>query len=104
MRLADKHALFFMLVLPLAAAPVAGRAEAVPTAQECRAAIAHARAGMQKLPAQSMSRRFVQSDLVQAQSEGGNGEFDDCIEFTQKAEEELLRPRHLEPAAPAKKP
>jgi len=62
------------------------------------AALDHARIAVQRLPQGSTSRRFAEFDLVQAAAEGGNGEYDDCLDYTAKAEEEVAHPHH----APAK--
>ncbi|MEJ0047453.1 MAG: hypothetical protein WDN04_16075 [Rhodospirillales bacterium] len=73
-------------------------AETLPTKENCRAAIAHARVLANQLAVGSMSRRFADSDLVQAGAEGGNGEFDDCLEYAAKAEDEVRHPHHGLPA------
>ncbi len=77
-------------------------AEPEPTRASCEAAVARARTAMSRLPTGSMAQRFANADLVQAQSEGGNGEFDDCLEYAAKAEDEALHPHHqAKPPLPA---
>jgi hypothetical protein len=77
----------------------ASHAGALPTSDNCRAAIARVREVIKTLPPGGMSRRFAQSDLVQAASEAGNGEFDDCLEFAAQAEAEVRHPQHAAAAA-----
>jgi hypothetical protein len=72
----------------------AGSASAEPTREECEAAVAQARALAAALPADDLSRYFAERDLYQAMIEAGNGEFDDCLEATARATDELRERRH----------
>jgi hypothetical protein len=77
-----------------------GRAEpasAEPTREQCEAEVAQARAQAAVLPADDLSRYFAERDLTQALVEAGNGEFDDCLDATARATEELRQRRHALP-------
>jgi hypothetical protein len=65
-----------------------------PGRDECIAAVERVRKAMVILPPGSMARRFAESDAHQALVEAGNGEFDDCLEFAERAETEVRSPRH----------
>ena len=67
---------------------------AEPTREECEAAVEQARALAAALPADDLSRYFAERDLHQAMIEAGNGEFDDCLDATARATEELRMRRH----------
>ena len=69
-------------------------ASAEPTREECEAAVALARAQAVALPADDLSRYFAERDLQQALIEAGNGEFDDCLDATARATDELRERRH----------
>ena len=69
-------------------------ASAEPTKQDCEAAVEQARAPAAALPADDLSRYFAERDLHQAMVEAGNGEFDDCLELTARAMEEIKERRH----------
>jgi len=75
---------------PGSAAP----ASAEPTREECEAAVAQAHAQAAVLPANDLSRYFAERDLHQALIEAGNGEFDDCLDATGRATDELRERRH----------
>lgn len=66
-----------------------------PTREACEAAVAQARAQAAALPADDLSRYFAERDLHQALIEAGNGEFDDCLEATARATDELRERRHV---------
>jgi hypothetical protein len=68
-----------------AATAAPGEAAAEPDAESCQAAVARARAVVDSLPTDDLSRRAAESDLVQARVEAGNGEFDDCLELAARA-------------------
>ena len=72
-------------------------ASAEPTREACEAAVAQARAQAAVLPADDLSRYFAERDLNQALIEAGNGEFDDCLDATGRASEELRERRHALP-------
>jgi len=65
-----------------------------PTFAECEAAVAHARELAAALPADHLSRYFAERYLHQAMIEAGNGEFDDCLEFAERAVVEVKELRH----------
>jgi hypothetical protein len=72
-------------------------ASAEPNKQDCEAAVEQARALAAALPADDLSRYFAERDLHQAMIEAGNGEFDDCLEATARAMDELRERRHQLP-------
>jgi hypothetical protein len=67
---------------------------AEPSKEDCEAAVGQARAVAATLPANDLSRYFAERDLHQAMVEGGNGEFDECMEFAARAADELRERRH----------
>src|SRR5882724_8051976 len=69
-------------------------AAAEPTRQDCEAAVGQARALAVTLPADDLSRYFAERDLHQAMVEAGNGEFDDCLDMTARATDEIKERRH----------
>jgi hypothetical protein len=72
----------------------ADTASAEPTKEDCEAAVALTRALAATLPADHLSRYFAERDLHQAMVEAGNGEFDDCLELTARATDEIKERRH----------
>ena len=56
-----------------------------PTLAECRSAVAQARVLAEALPADHLSRYFAERYLHQAMIEADNGEFDDCLEWVERA-------------------
>jgi hypothetical protein len=78
-----------------AIAPAAAESEpAEPTHEQCAAAVDEARALAVALPAEDLSRYFAESFLQQALTEGGNGEFDECLEYAEQATLEVKERRH----------
>ena len=65
-----------------------------PTADSCHAAVESAGKIAGSLPADSLTRRVAESYLVQAKTEAGNGEFDDCLEYAHRAVIEVREHRH----------
>ncbi len=65
-----------------------------PTSESCEAAVVQTRSLAAALPADDLSRYFAERDLHQAMIEAGNGEFDDCLEMTARATEEIKERRH----------
>jgi hypothetical protein len=65
-----------------------------PTRESCEAAVEQARALAAALPADDLSRYFAERDLHQATIEAGNGEFDDCLDMTARATDEIKQRRH----------
>ncbi|MDR3468419.1 MAG: hypothetical protein P4M07_20990 [Xanthobacteraceae bacterium] len=70
-------------------------AEAEPTREDCIAAVDKARALAATLPEDDLSRYFAERSLLQADVEAGNGEFDDCIEYAERATVEVKEHRHV---------
>jgi hypothetical protein len=77
-------------VTPCSADPTS----AEPTRESCEAAVAQTRTLAAALPADDLSRYFAERDLHQAMIEAGNGEFDDCLEMTARASDEINERRH----------
>lgn len=65
-----------------------------PTAESCDAAVSTARALIDTRPPGTISRYFAERYVGQAVAEGGNREFDDCVEWAEKAAEEIRHPSH----------
>ena len=65
-----------------------------PTKESCEAAVEQTRALAAALPADHLSRYFAERDLQQAMIEAGNGEFDDCLDMTARAMDEIKERRH----------
>jgi hypothetical protein len=80
--------------LAMAAGPAFG-SEAEPTKDDCTRAVEHARLLSQSLPQGNLSRYFAERHLQQALAEAGNGEYDDCLEWARKAEQEVSDPHHV---------
>jgi hypothetical protein len=68
--------------------------QAEPTLAECESAVAQARDLAATLPADHLSRHFAERYLHQAMIEAGNGEFDECLEFAERAVVEVKELRH----------
>lgn len=71
-------------------APEAGE----PTLQECMKALQDGRDKASKLSAKSLSRYFAERFLQNAEAEAGNGEYDGCLEYVEKAIDEIDNRRH----------
>src|SRR5262245_7160548 len=67
---------------------------AEPTLAECKSAVAQARTLAATLPADHLSRYFAERYLHQAMIEAGNGEFDECLEWTERAVVEVKELLH----------
>jgi hypothetical protein len=65
-----------------------------PTKEACEAAVEQTRSLAAALSADDLSRYFAERDLHQAMIEAGNGEFDDCLEMTARAADEIKERRH----------
>ncbi len=87
--------LILITLVSAAAAPgsAAGGAEEA-TRESCEVAVAEARQLAAALAEDDPSRYFAERDLHQALVEAGNGEFDDCLDATARATEELRERRH----------
>lgn len=78
-----------------AVTPCSGDSVSVePTRESCEAAVEQTRALAAALPADDLSRYFAERDLHQATIEAGNGEFDDCLDMTARATDEIKQRRH----------
>jgi hypothetical protein len=78
-----------------AVTPCSGDSVSVePTSEGCEAAVEQTRALAAALPADDLSRYFAERDLHQATIEAGNGEFDDCLDMTARATDEIKQRRH----------
>lgn len=72
-----------------------GTAEpAEPTLEDCTRALQDGRDRAGKLSAKSLSRYFAERFLQNAEAEAGNGEYDGCLEYTEKAIDEIDNRRH----------
>jgi hypothetical protein len=60
-----------------------------PTLQECTEALQDGRDRASKLSAKSLSRYFAERFLQNAEAEAGNGEYDGCLEYVEKAVDEI---------------
>lgn len=60
-----------------------------PTSAECTAEVERARILAETLPAGDLSRRFAERYVLQALTEAGNREFDDCLEWAARARQEV---------------
>lgn len=69
--------------------------QAEPTRENCATAMDQARALAAALPAGDLSRYFAERHLHQAMIEANNGEFDDCLEWTARAIDEVKERRHV---------
>ncbi|MBU6527751.1 hypothetical protein JMJ47_002426 [Methylocystis sp. MJC1] len=81
----------------MAVAPTATEASAAddePTKEDCVAAVDKARALANPLPADHPSRYIVERHLHQSMAEAGNGEFDDCLYWAERAADEVREQRH----------
>jgi hypothetical protein len=67
---------------------------AEPTREDCVAAVDQARALATALPADDLSRYFAERHLLQAMAEAGNNEFDECLEYAERATAEVKERRH----------
>ncbi|MFL5281525.1 MAG: hypothetical protein ACJ8AW_11155 [Rhodopila sp.] len=84
-----------LLVAGILARPLAAQAEEEPTREACDAAVAKAHKLAETLPRLHASHYFAEVNLRQALVEAGNGEFDDCLELAEQAEDEVRNLRHL---------
>jgi hypothetical protein len=84
------------VIASLAASPAHAEAESVePTSENCVAAVEQARALATALPADDLSRYFAERHLLQAMAEAGNNEFDECLEYAERATIEVKERRHV---------
>lgn len=84
-----------LAVLPLAwlysspAMAEVGAEAGEPTLQECSKALEDGRGRASRLSAKSLSRYFAERFLQNAEAEAGNGEYDGCLEYVEKAIDEI---------------
>jgi hypothetical protein len=81
-----------LLCSPAMAEGVAEPAE--PTLEDCTKALQDGRDRTIKLSAKSLSRYFAERFLQNAEAEAGNGEYDGCLEYAEKAIDEIDNRRH----------
>lgn len=81
----------------LCRADPAAAAAPEPGGQACEASIAEAQKQTATLPPANPSRYFAERDLLQARSEAGNSEFDDCLEWADRATREVKEQHHRLP-------
>jgi hypothetical protein len=62
--------------------------------KSCTDGMGEARNLAAALPTDDPSRYFAERYLVQATMEAGNGEFDDCVDLSEKAKDEIKEHRH----------
>jgi len=60
-----------------------------PTLHECTEALRDGRDKLAKLSTKSLSRYFAERFLLSAEAEAGNGEYDECLEYVEKAVDEI---------------
>jgi len=65
-----------------------------PTREDCVAAVDEARNSANALPAEHPSRYIAERHLHQSMVEAGNGEFDDCLYWAERAMLEVRELRH----------
>jgi hypothetical protein len=87
-----------LCVIVVLSASVANATEPVsaePTREDCVAAVDQARSLAASLPAEDLSRYFAERHLHQAMVEAGNNEFDECLEYAERATDEVREHRHV---------
>jgi hypothetical protein len=65
-----------------------------PGLQECTKALQDGWDKARTLSAKSLSRHFAERFLQSAEAEAGNGEYDECLEYAEKASDEIDNRRH----------
>lgn len=83
--------------LPALSAPgdgLSNDADADAIRKACTDGVEQARKLAAVLPADDPSRYFAERNLQQAQMEAGNGEFDECQEWAERAVDEVKEHRH----------
>lgn len=83
-----------MLATMLCFAVTAEAEDAEPSLEECTTAMSRAHERLVHLPPKSLSRYFAERYLQSAYAEAGNGEFDECLEYSAKAVEEIETRSH----------
>jgi hypothetical protein len=71
-----------------------GAPEGEPDKETCDAAVGRARTLAETLPNGNLSRYFAEREMQQALAEAGNREYDDCVEWAEKAAREITDPHH----------
>jgi hypothetical protein len=69
----------------------AGQAAATeePTVADCTKALEEGWSKARQLSSKSLSRYFAERFLTSAEAEAGNGEYDGCVEYAEKAVDEV---------------
>jgi len=60
-----------------------------PTMADCTKALEEGWSKTKQLSSKSLSRYFAERFLQSAEAEAGNGEYDGCVEYAEKAEDEV---------------
>jgi len=60
-----------------------------PTLADCTRALEEGWGRTKQLPSRSLSRYFAERFMQSAETEAGNGEYDDCVEYSEKAVDEV---------------
>ena len=60
-----------------------------PTMADCTKALEHGRSKARQLSPKSLSRYFADRFLQTAETEANNGEYDSCVEYSEKAVDEV---------------
>ncbi|WP_156947446.1 hypothetical protein [Bradyrhizobium sp. WSM3983] len=87
-------ALGAFVALALANGTRAEEAAEEPTSEDCAKVLAKAREMTNSLSPKSLSRHFANGLLTDAQTEADNGEFDGCVEYAEKAVDEVANRKH----------
>ncbi|MCP3368057.1 hypothetical protein [Bradyrhizobium cajani] len=91
---AKLYALCLVVGWAAAASGEAAAASDEPTWEDCKVAVAEARALSAELPPDNLSRYFAERHLHQALAEAGNGEFDECLDMAARATQQVRERRH----------
>jgi hypothetical protein len=100
MTLMKRLLLLCLLFVAMFATPLPIRAQwlGIPTVDQCKATLHVARAKIEALPVDHISRHFAESRLNAAEAEASAADFDDCVEEAWKAINEIKHRWHsLEP-------
>ena len=60
-----------------------------PTMADCTKALEEGWGKVKQLSSKSLSRHFAERFLKSAEAEAGNGEYDECVEYAEKALDEV---------------
>jgi hypothetical protein len=76
------------VVLLSGASTRAEQAAEEPTLADCTKAVEEGRSKANQLSPKSLSRYFAERFLQSAETEAGNGEYDECVEYAEKSVDE----------------